>query len=167
MHAVDKAGWHFKLDINFGDSTMKKLIAMGTLALAVSGIAEARNDKLTFPIQGALTHEKAQGVLMQDIKLFFGNQAAPAIQDANRTLEVTTSHKTNAFGKSDEKACQWAMLSALKALQERALKEGANAVINIRSNLEHVEYSSETEFQCAAGAMVAGVALKGRIVKLQ
>lgn len=146
---------------------MKKLIATGIMALAISGIAEARNDKLTFPITGALNHEKAKGVLMQDIALYFGNQATPTILDANHTLEVSTSRKTNAFGKSDEQACQWAMLSALKALQERALKEGANAVVNIKSNLEHNEFSSETEFQCAAGALMAGVALKGRVVKLQ
>jgi len=146
---------------------MKKLIAMGVMALAVSGIAEARNDKLTFPISGVLTHEKAKGVLMQDVALYFGNQPTPAIIDPDHKLEVTTSRKTNAFNKSDEGACQWAMLAALKALQERAIKEGANAVVNIKSNLENTEYSSENEFQCAAGAMVAGVALKGRIVKLQ
>lgn len=146
---------------------MRKLIAMMVIASAVSGVADARNDKLTFPINGALNHPKAQGVLMQDIALYFGNQATPTVLDANRTLEVTTSRKTNAFGKSDEAACQWAMLSALIALQERAVKEGANAVINIKSNLEHNEYSSETEFQCGAGAIMAGVALKGRIVKLQ
>lgn len=146
---------------------MKKLIAIGALVLTVSGIAEARNDKLSFPISGALNHEKAEGVLMQDIKMYFGNQATPEILHPAQKLEVSTNHKTNAFGKSDEKACQWAMLSALKALQERALKEGANAVVNIRSNLNDMEYSSETEFQCAAGAVVAGVSLKGRIVTLK
>jgi hypothetical protein len=146
---------------------MKKLIAAIAMASAVSGVAEARNDKLSFPIAGALKHEKAGGVLMQDIGLYFGSQATPPLVDPNSKLEMTVDRKTNAFGKSDEAACQWAMLSALKALQERALKEGANAVVNIRSYLDDTEYSSETEFQCAAGAVRSGVVLKGRIAKVQ
>lgn len=146
---------------------MKKLMAIGALALVVSGIAEARNETVTFSIENTLKHEKADGALMDDIKMYFGKQPTPEILEPHRILEVTTNRKTNSFGKTDEQACQWAMLSALKALQERALKEGANAIVNIRSNLNDVEYSSEKEFQCAAGAVVAGVSLKGRIVKLQ
>jgi uncharacterized protein YbjQ (UPF0145 family) len=43
---------------------------------------------------------------------------------------------------------------------------GANAVINIRSNYRNNEIVSEIEYQCGAGHIFAGVALKGRIVKV-
>ncbi len=146
---------------------MRKIIIVGLTALMAAGAAEARNDKLNFPISGALTHPKAKDALLPNVALYFGDQPVPAQAPSNRTLEITTSRKTNAFGKSDEAACQWAMLSALKALQERAAREGANAVINIKSNYEHQEFSSTTEYQCGAGALMAGVALKGTVVTLQ
>jgi uncharacterized protein YbjQ (UPF0145 family) len=57
------------------------------------------------------------------------------------------------------------MLSALKALQERAVREGMDAVVNIESNYKNRQFSSETEFECGAGAIMAGVALKGTLVK--
>jgi hypothetical protein len=40
------------------------------------------------------------------------------------------------------------MFSALKSLQSRALKEGGNALIDIKSNYKSKEFSSPTEFQC-------------------
>jgi len=146
---------------------MKKLMAIGALALVVSGIAEARNDTLTFPIEAALTSGKAEGLLMQDIKLFFGKQATPEILQPHQILEVTINRKVNSLGKTDAQGCQLALLAALKELQERALKEGANAIVNIRSNLNDLEYSSENEFRCAAGTVVSAVSVKGRIVRLQ
>ena len=51
-------------------------------------------------------------------------------------------------------------------LQKRAQDVGADAVVNIVSNFNNVEFASATEFQCADGALMAGVALKGDFVKL-
>jgi hypothetical protein len=48
--------------------------------------------------------------------------------------------------------------------QEAAQKRGYSAVINIKSNYQGKEFSSATEFQCGAGAIMAGVALKGDLV---
>jgi uncharacterized protein YbjQ (UPF0145 family) len=77
-----------------------------------------------------------------------------------------SNRKTNAFGKSDEKACNWAFLSAMIALEKRAKQLGANAVVNIVSYYRKVEMSSMTDFECHAGAVIAGVALKGEFVKI-
>ena len=66
----------------------------------------------------------------------------------------------------DQEACEWAFLSAIKALQERAQKDGMNAVVNITSNYKHQSFASKTEFECGAGNIMAGVALKADIVKL-
>jgi len=43
---------------------------------------------------------------------------------------------------------------------------GANAVVNIVSNFKDIEMASQTEFECADGAIMAGVALKGDFVKI-
>jgi uncharacterized protein YbjQ (UPF0145 family) len=52
------------------------------------------------------------------------------------------------------------------SLQNRAKKMGANAVINIVSYYNKETMSSITEFECRAGALMAGVALKGDFVKI-
>jgi uncharacterized protein YbjQ (UPF0145 family) len=59
------------------------------------------------------------------------------------------------------------MLSALIELRANALEQGGNAVVNIVSYYKKVPFSSPTEYECHAGAFVAGVALKGTIVKLK
>ena len=41
-----------------------------------------------------------------------------------------------------------------------------NAVVNIQSYYKKREFVSQTEYQCGAGTFVAGVALKGTLVKL-
>jgi uncharacterized protein YbjQ (UPF0145 family) len=81
--------------------------------------------------------------------------------------EFATNKKTNAFGKSDLEACQHVFLSAVIELQERARKEGGNAVINIKSNYKNEVRESATEFTCGAGAVIAGVALTGEVVTLR
>ncbi|HAW24027.1 MAG TPA: excinuclease, partial [Pseudomonas sp.] len=45
-----------------------------------------------------------------------------------------TSKKTNAFNKTDEGACSWALQSALISMQQAAKAAGANAVVDIASN---------------------------------
>jgi uncharacterized protein YbjQ (UPF0145 family) len=51
-------------------------------------------------------------------------------------------------------------------LQERARREGGNAVINIVSNYKDIPFSSETQYECGAGNVVGGVALRGEVVQL-
>jgi len=58
------------------------------------------------------------------------------------------------------------MISALKELAERAKTEGGDAVVDIVSYYKKNVFSSATEYECHAGNIVAGVALKGRVVKL-
>ena len=97
------------------------------------------------------------------VKFYFANQAAPAGRNLG---EFVTNRKTNSFGKQDEEACTWAMISAMKELGERAIAEGGNAVINIVSYYKKRSFSSDTLYECHAGAIVAGVALKGEVVKV-
>jgi len=126
--------------------------------------AIARNTLHQFSISEVMENPDFANRL-QGVSFYFGDQAHPA--PAKNHGEYRTNKKTNAFGKSDLKACQWVMLSALVQLHQRAQSLGANAVINIKSNYKNNEVSSETEFTCGAGATVAGVALIGTIVELE
>jgi uncharacterized protein YbjQ (UPF0145 family) len=140
---------------------MKKLI-LALVLTALTTSAYARDDISKYPIAKLLESSKAKEALL-DIPLYFGTQKHKAV--TKKYGEVSTNKKTNAFMKSDTEACEWVMLSALKALQERAVREGMDAVVNIESNYKNRQFSSETEFECGAGAIMAGVALKGTLVK--
>lgn len=78
---------------------------------------------------------------------------------------ITSNKKTNAANKSDEEACTWAFLSAVKAFQDRARKEGGTKVVNLTSYYKKNDFNSKTHFQCGAGNIMAGVTLKGDIAK--
>ncbi|GAA5215111.1 excinuclease ABC subunit A [Corallincola platygyrae] len=144
---------------------MKSLIIATISALIIfSSPSQARDDLVHLNIEQVLTSSKAAGVLNPNIKLYFGEQSYPA--PSEHYGEVVTNKKTNAFGKSDEEACSWVFLSAIKALQQRAVREGHNAVVDITSYYKKNEYKSNEEFECGAGTLMAGVALKGKIVSL-
>jgi uncharacterized protein YbjQ (UPF0145 family) len=140
---------------------MKKLILALALTILTTS-AYARDDIGKYSITNLLESSKAKEALL-DIPLYFATQKHKSV--ASKYGEVSTNKKTNAFMKSDTEACEWVMLSALKALQERAVREGMDAVVNIESNYKNHSFVSETEFECGAGAVMAGVALKGTLVK--
>jgi uncharacterized protein YbjQ (UPF0145 family) len=144
---------------------MKKMLlvlAMGANGLGVPAQASDRVHML--PIAAAMAANNAQHRL-EGVQYFFGKQASPAV--AQSLFSDQTSQKTNAFAKSDVTACNWAFLSAMLRLQKRAKEAGAHGVINIASNYGNHERSSDTEFECHAGAVMAGVALKGDFVKFK
>lgn len=139
-----------------------KLAVVAALSVAASQ-AFARNSVETYSIDNAL--KTGDGKVGSDIALYFAGQPHPTVL---KTLsEAATNKKTNSFGRSDELACQHVFLSAVIALQERARAEGGNAVVNIKSNYKDHLTESATEFTCGAGALIAGVALKGDVVTLK
>jgi uncharacterized protein YbjQ (UPF0145 family) len=141
----------------------RQMIYIAMAACLVSSHAFARDDVANYSVEAALKSE--DGKIGQDIALYFAGQRHPGV--AKSFGEFATNKKTNATNKSDEEACQHVFLSAAMELQERARKEGGNAVINIKSNYRNVERESATEFTCGAGTFVAGVALKGDVVTLK
>jgi len=147
---------------------MERLLAgliIGGFMLTTVAPSSARDTKYILPIAGALETQDAKQKLDGSIKFFFGSQETPKIQTKLGT--DVTNLKTNAVGKSDEKACNWVFLSAMIQLEKRAKQLGANAVVNIVSYYQKNVVSSATEFECHAGAVIAGVALKGDFVKVE
>ncbi len=143
---------------------LSKIIITSLLTLIVATSAHARDDRLKFKVEPLLESTKAKNALLS-VPLHFAENSPTKFE--SKYGEVSTNKKTNAFMKSDQEACEWAMLSALKALQERAVREGMTHVINITSNYKNVPFSSTSEFECGAGAVMAGVALKGTLVKIK
>ena len=139
-------------------------LCLTTLAvsLAIAPASQARDTRQLYDVASAIEAGKANGTLDGTVRFYFKGAGTPS---ATRIGEATTNKKTNAFGKSDAEACQWAFLSAVKALQEAAKARGANAVVDIESNYKRQVFTSATQYECGAGGLMAGVALKGNYAK--
>ena len=139
-----------------------RVIAVALL-LAVS-TADAREDRLKFSIAEAMAKPDTKAKLAGDIKFYWG-KSVPA---GARTLGTFTANKkTNLFNKSDADGCYWAWLSAMISLQDRARKEGGNALVNVHSVYKNETFISSKEYMCGAGNVVGGVALRGTVAKVK
>ncbi len=144
---------------------MKRLFILLLLGLLLApSTVFARDDIESYSIRDVLKLKKSKEILGDDIKFFFGNEVHGKI--LKRFGNFRSNRKTNAFAKSDLKACQRAFLSAMISLRDRAVLEEGNAVINIKSNYRNELTSSEETFQCGAGFLMAGVALVGTVVTI-
>ena len=145
---------------------MKGVSAALITAVIVLGTVnvEARDDRNMWLIMDALSNEAAKQKLNRGIRFYFGDQGHPKI--TKNFGEYMSNKKTNAFNKTDEKACQWNFLSAMLSFQDRALRMGGNAVVNIRSYYKKNLISSRTEFECGSGALISGVTFLGDVVRL-
>ena len=139
-------------------------VVLSLVLVFATSTSQARNEALHFSIEDALSQPDADSKLNSSIRLFFGDQEFPAIERKLGTF--TSNKKTNAFNKSDVEACNWAFLSAMMSLQERAVREGGNAVVNIHSYYRKSEFSSTSDFECGAGTFVVGITMVGEVVKL-
>lgn len=140
---------------------MKKVLTLFLMVISFTNFAADRIAE--YDVKKALDRGYAEGILDDSIKVYFKGQKTPKYSKV--IGDFKTNKKTNAFGKSDEEACEWVFFSAMKQLIDRAKNEGGTAIINIVSNYRNNEFSSATQFQCGAGAVIAGVALKATIVK--
>lgn len=127
--------------------------------------AQARDTVHQLKINEVLQDPQFAEKVGNDVKFYFGGQKQPAVSQSLGSY--VTNKKTNALNKSDEEACRWVMLSALLELKQRAKSLNADAVTNIVSYYKKNEFSSDTLYECHAGALMAGVALKGTMVKLK
>lgn len=145
---------------------MKKTTWIGAALVlcALPGISQARDTTHYLPFDAVVAEATAAGRLDGSVKFYLAKH--PAGAKIIRS-DVSTSKKTNAFNKTDEAACSWALQSALIGMEKAAKAAGANAVVDIVSNYKHVEYKDSSKYECHAGAVIAGVALKGSLAKVK
>ena len=140
----------------------KSLFALSAtviLAVPVTGVARDTTHYLDF--QSVVQAAIADGQLDGTVRFYLKGQKLPG-KTAKTFEEAVSNKKTNAFGKTDEVACDWALRSVLISFQENAKGKGANAVIDLVSYYRKNEYADSAKFECHAGTAVAGVAMKGR-----
>jgi uncharacterized protein YbjQ (UPF0145 family) len=139
-----------------------------SLALAIVGAAfvspAVAGGVFNLPIDRAMSMTETNQRIDGTVKFYFGQTPHPEV--LRRFGDFVANEKTNAVGKSEFGECAWVFQSALLSLQKRAHALGANAVINIHSFYKKEDVSSETEIPCHTGFLMAGIALKGDIVKL-
>jgi len=126
--------------------------------------AVARDTVLHIPLADVLAMPDAQSKLDPAVKFYLAGQSTPRV--LKRFSTDVSNPKTSGVGKSDEFGCKWAALTALMHLQDQAKREGGNAVIDIVSYYKKNEYRSATDFECHAGAIIIGVALRGTYAKI-
>lgn len=139
-----------------------KRLTLAVMLAALPATALARDTRYVLPIQDVLTMPEAAGRLDRSFRFFFGNNQGGGGENRG---EVVATSRTNASNKSDEVACKWAMLSALVELQQKAKRVGATMVVGVESFYKKVPFVSDTEYECHAGAIVAGVSLRGQAIK--
>ena len=123
--------------------------------------AQARDVEHNLSIAEFMADAEVRQKLGSDVNFYFSGQPTPPV--AKSFGDVVTNRKTNSFGKPDASACRWAMLSALIHLRDRAKELAGNAVVNIVSYYKKDTQASSTTYECHAGNVVAGVALKGPV----
>ena len=146
---------------------MKKLVfLLSVLSLSTLPVAStyARNVKLILPIALALETPGVEDKPTGAVKFFFGAQKPPNIVAELGSYVATP--RSDAMGRSDESACNRALLWTLVALEKRARQVGANAVVNIVSYYNKIEMASASDFECRVGGVIATVWLKGDLVKI-
>ncbi|KAI3593081.1 Excinuclease ATPase subunit [Cupriavidus sp. U2] len=135
------------------------LAAVACAAMLLSAPAAARDTRYMLPFADVLNMPEAQEKLDGSVKFYLSGARTPKVLE--RKDSDVSNKKTNGVGKSDEEACRWAALSALIAFQEKAKSVGANAVVDMVSYYRKDTNASASEYECHAGAVVAGVTLKG------
>jgi len=142
----------------------KNLIVASLLAAACALPAMARDNVHTITLQSVLDMPEAKEKLDGSVKFYLAGSATPKIE--KRFGDDVGNEKTNSVGKSADRACQWAALSALIAFQNHAKQQGANAVVDMVSYYKKEVSSSPTDIECHDGAIITGVALKGTYAKV-
>ncbi len=137
---------------------MALMLACGSLSAA-----HARDTRLLIPLEEVIQMGLADGKLDGSVKFYLSGAHTPAVQA--RLGEDVSNKKTNGVGKDDLTACRWVALSALIAFQESAKQKGANAVVDLHSFYKRKSFKDPVNFECHAGNVVAGVALKGSYAK--
>lgn len=141
----------------------RRLIALTAWSLTATPLMAADNMHY-FPLAAVIEMGVAQGKLDGSVAFYLEGQDTPSV--ASRMGEAASNKKTNSFNKDAVTACNWAALSALMVFENSAKRMGANAVIGMHSWYKKKEFKHPENFECAEGAIMAGVTLKGTYARV-
>ena len=142
--------------------SIKQLFLATVLTAGFAASVHAADTVHNLDFKAAVDRAVADGTLDGTVKFYLkGTKSGGKVVEQ----DIVTNQKTNGFGKSAEKSCDWVIRSALIQLDKAAKARGANAVTNIVSYFKKNESQNSTTYQCYKGMAVASVALKGDLVK--
>jgi uncharacterized protein YbjQ (UPF0145 family) len=136
-----------------------RTILLSLALFTLMSTAVARDTRVDVTLQEVIEFGIAEGKLDGSVQFYLSGAPTPTV--VRRLGEGTSNRKTNAANKSDQDACRWAALSALVAFQNSAKAKGANAVVELVSYYKKNTWVDAQKVECHAGAIMAGVALKG------
>lgn len=141
---------------------LKNICTAAVLTLSGMAAVHAADTMHDFNFKEAVDRAVADGTLDGSVKFYLAGT-----KSGGKVIEkgLVTNKKTNGFAKSAESACDHVLRSALIQFQNTAKAKGAHAVTNLVSFYKSNETRSTTTYRCAKGTAIAGVALKGDIVK--
>jgi uncharacterized protein YbjQ (UPF0145 family) len=145
-------------------SQILRVVLLASIVALAPMAAGARETFHDLDIKQAKDSDVGKSKLLGVPVYFAGQSYAKVASDMG---VFTANRRTNAFNKSDEQACRIVFLSAVIALQSRAQKLGGDAVVDIKSITKGRNLESAEQYRCAAGNIVANVALTGRVVKFK
>ena len=135
------------------------IVALVSLSALLPTLSQARDTVHMLPFDAVVKTMTDEHKLDGSVKFYLAGNTPSAKKVIQAGL--VSNKKTNAFNKSDEEACNWALESALLSFQDSAKKVGATSVINIVSFYKSNEHFDPHNYECHAGALMAGTALKG------
>lgn len=142
-----------------------KTLTLAALLAAAPVASHAADKVVHLPFDNAVKAATASGKLDGSVKFYLaGTTPAGQLTVVNDNVDIT--RKTNAFGKKDQVTCDWAMQSALIALQDDAKRAGANAVIDISGDWNGSRYSDSQNYECHVGFLMSGVSLRAKFAKM-
>ncbi|MDX8254530.1 excinuclease [Acinetobacter pittii] len=140
----------------------KKLLFVAMLSAGFTATVQAKDELHQLNFKEAVDRAVSDGTLDGSVKFYLkGTKSGGKVIQK----DAVTNKKTNGFAQSAASSCDWVLRSALIQMQNNAKSQGANAVTNIVSYFKANETTSTTTYDCYKGAMMAGVALKGDVVK--
>jgi len=138
------------------------LIPLVALVIISSSNIRAAEKTYFLSIEEALNRHST--LVNDNVELYFATQ--PHREIIENFGAFVSNKKTNGWGKEPRESCSWVFMSAIKSLQQRAVTEGGNAVVNIHSYYNEIEMSDEQKYECH-DSRLSGVALRGIVVRLE
>jgi hypothetical protein len=138
--------------------TSASIVLTATALVLLSSAADARNDRVTFPLAGALrTSTGALDRVDTQIQVQFGGGRAGGAQ-------VAGNAKVPLGGSNPKDACDRALRTAVSQMQSQAARMGATGVTGISSAHGGVVSTSGSDYFCGVGNVQTNVILRGSAV---
>jgi len=128
--------------------------------------AASAADKFEYlSVKAALQSELAKEKLDPAISFYMKGQKHKKARNTSR--EYSANKRSRKFKRTVKQACDQAFISALMSFQDRAQRQGQNAVIDLYSFTKNKKYQNSEKYSCLVGGMMTNVVLKGKVADIK